>query len=73
MVVVIPCTSNVAAKRPRAIPVTPTKHNGLSAPSVFLINQLIAIDTEYLVHKIGSLETPTMQDVQRELQDYLGL
>jgi len=72
MVAAVPCTSNVTtlSRFPRTVEVRPTRRNGLSATSVLLITQLISIDVQFLLHKIGTIERSTLSLVNKELRGY---
>jgi len=73
IVTVIPCTGSLAALRfPFTLALAPGKRNGLTTPSVALIFHLRAIDTTYLVRKIGSLDVKTLAALRAEARKLIG-
>ena len=71
-VVVVPLTSQLnALKLPATFLINPTTGNGLSAPSVALIFQLVAVDKKKFGDFIGRLDDPDLlkiADLARQLQ-----
>jgi len=73
IVTIIPCTGNLAATRfPYTMALVPEKRNGLTTPSVALVFHLRAIDTAYLVRRIGSLDAKTLVALRREARKLIG-
>jgi mRNA interferase MazF len=74
VIMIAPFTSNLKAERfPHTILVRPSKENGLTVPSVLLVFQLRAIDKQRVTRRIGQLEDNTMEKVNQEMRDLLGL
>lgn len=72
--IIIPFTSNLQALRfPHTIEVEPSKENGLTAKSIALIFQIIAIDKKRLVNKIGKLENIVMNKIDKMLKSLLKI
>jgi len=73
-VVVIPLTSNLQALRfSYTLRIPATNKNGLSADSVALIFQLLAVDRRFFRDKIGLIEESIMKKLDDSLADLLGL
>lgn len=73
IVTIIPCTGNLTAQRfPFTLPLAPEERNGLTTPSIALIFHLRAIDTAYLVRRIGSLDTKTFAALRKEARKLIG-
>jgi mRNA interferase MazF len=74
MVMLIPMTSNLAAKRfDHTIVVQPSSLNGLSQPSILMVFQLRALDRSRLLRTIGRLESEIMDLVDSEMKNLLGI
>jgi mRNA-degrading endonuclease toxin of MazEF toxin-antitoxin module len=71
---VIPITSSLSATRfPYTLAVSPTENNGLDKPSVLLMLQLDAVDTQFLHRSIGRLDAATLRRVDEQLKSMLQL
>ena len=74
VIMIVPFTSNLKSQRfPHTILIHPSKENGLTVPSVLLVFQLRAIDKHRMTRKIGCLEADSMDRVDQEMRDLLGL
>lgn len=72
--VIIPCTSNLQALRFRfTVRLHPTSKNGLETESVALAFQLFAIDRQFFETKLGTLEKPLMEELDRTLKQLLSI
>ena len=70
----IPCTSNMRALRfPHTVALASSRKNGLEQDSIALVLQVRAVDKNRLEKKIGMLEKPLLQKVERELRKLLKL
>lgn len=70
----IPCTTNMRALRfPHTVSIAASRTNGLEQDSIALVLQIRAIDKKRLKKKIGMLEKPLLQKVERELRKLLKL
>ena len=70
----IPCTSNVRALRfPHTVSLASSRKNGLAQDSIALVLQIRAIDKKRLEKKVGVLEKPLLQKIERELRKLLKL
>jgi mRNA interferase MazF len=68
MVVVIPLTSAISAKRfPATLPIQPDGQNGLSIPSVALIFQVRSLDKRRFLRRIGCLDQNDMDQILKRL------
>src|SRR5262249_6404394 len=71
-VLVIPLTSNQKTLRfDGTVLIQPSAQNGLAVPSVALVFQLAATDTQFLGKQLGHLDDPDLQavaDMARKLQ-----
>jgi mRNA interferase MazF len=74
VVVVVPLTSNLQALRfSHTIRLSATNKNGLSADSVALIFQLLAVDRRFFRELLGCLDEQAIKKIDRALLDLLGL
>jgi mRNA interferase MazF len=74
VVVIIPCTSNLQALRFRfTVRLHPSSKNGLEIESVALAFQLLAIDRQFFEKKIGTLEKPLMEELDRSVKELLSI
>ena len=74
MALLIPLTSKTAALRfPFTIQIEPSKQNGLSAPSVALVFQLVAADRMHLDSVIGKIEENYLQEIDKMMRQLLTL
>lgn len=74
VIICVPCTSNVRALRfPYTVSVEASGKNGLHQNSVALVLHVRAIDKKRLEKKIGVLEKPVLQKIDRELRKLLKL
>jgi mRNA interferase MazF len=72
-VVVIAITSNLRlAAAPGNVRLSKSK-TGLSKESVANVSQIITIDKQFLVEKIGELDNSTMQELDEGMRLVLGL
>ena len=72
LVTVVPITSSLnAARFQHAVTVEPTPMNGLARKSVLLVHQMGALDTSFLIKKIGVLDNNTLQEVMNEVRAFL--
>ena len=70
----IPCTANMRALRfPHTVSIPSSTTNGLEQDSIALVLQIRAIDKKRLQKKIGVLEKPLLQKIDRELRRLLKL
>ena len=74
VIVGIPCTTNMRALRfPHTVSITPSRNNGLERDSIALVLQIRAIDKKRLEKKIGVLDTPVLQKIEKEFRRLLKL
>ena len=74
VIMIVPFTSNLNAKRfPHTIIVPPSHQNGLSVESILLVFQLRAIDRNRISKVLGHLEKEILVQVDKELRSLLGL
>jgi mRNA-degrading endonuclease toxin of MazEF toxin-antitoxin module len=74
VVVIIPCTSNLEALRFRfTVRMNPSTKNGLETASVALGFQLLAVDRQFFEKKIGTLEKPLMDELNRSVKQLLSI
>jgi mRNA-degrading endonuclease toxin of MazEF toxin-antitoxin module len=72
--IVIPLTSNLAAKKlPGSFTVEPTDSNGLQCQSVVLTSQIRAIDPRRIERTIGKISVADMTILERHLRSLLRL
>ena len=72
--IVIPCTANLQALLfPFTIQIAPSRINGLDVSTIALVLQLRAIDKKRLQKKVGKLEKPTLQKIEKMLRNLLEL
>jgi mRNA interferase MazF len=72
-VLVVPFTGTQAAARfPGTLAVRPDSRNGLTAPSVALVFQLIAVDQRYCLQRLGVIDTVTLDQIFAELDRLTG-
>jgi mRNA interferase MazF len=72
-VLIVPFTSTAGAARFDAtLMVQPDSQNGLSTPSVALVFQMRALDKRDLVHRLGVLDSQTLDHVFRLLDQLTG-
>lgn len=63
-VLIIPFTSTLAASRfAGTVIVHPDANNGLSAPSVALVFQILALDKRFFVHRMGEVGLPALDSM----------
>jgi mRNA interferase MazF len=56
LVLVVPLTSNTSTARfSHTLPISPDVHNGLDVESVALVFQIVSLDRERFVHRIGTV------------------
>ena len=68
LLAVAPATSSLAALRfPFTVRLEPSPDNGLTLPTVVMIFQLRAIDTDFIVRCIGQLSAKDMARVDAEI------
>jgi len=54
LVIAVPLTSNpTTARFSHTLPISPDAHNGLDVESVALVFQIVSLDRERFVHRIG--------------------
>lgn len=74
MAIVIPVTKNLDMEGfVFALPVSPTKENGLDLDSVALIFQIRSLDKNRFKHRLGKLEKESMEAIDALLKDMLKL
>lgn len=74
MLMVAPVTSNLRAGRFRyAVPIAPSKENGLTLESIVMVFQMRAIDRARIIKKIGQLSTTDLEKVDAEIRAMLDL
>ena len=74
MTVVIPCTTTLATARfSHTLVISPGPHNGLDAESIALVFQIVALDSERFLHRIGTISGQQWQAIAALLQDLLHL
>jgi mRNA-degrading endonuclease toxin of MazEF toxin-antitoxin module len=66
---IVPFTSQLAANRfPGTLVVQPDGLNGLSVPSVALVFQLSAQDKAIFLHRLGELDSTTLDQIHALVQ-----
>ncbi len=74
MRMVVPLTTNLGAPRfPFTLQIAPSRQNGLSAPSIALVFQLLAADQAHLESVIGHLEDVYLAQIDSMMRQMLGL
>jgi mRNA interferase MazF len=68
-----PVTSHLHAAPIFRIPVTPTRENGLRAPSQIMIDKVVTLRRERVRETVGHLDEVTLARVNRALAVVLGL
>jgi len=72
--IIIPCTANLQALRfPYTLRLNASQSSGLATTSVALVLQLRALDKKRLMQKIGMLEKPYLEEINRALKKLLLL
>ncbi|MDD3303220.1 MAG: type II toxin-antitoxin system PemK/MazF family toxin [Candidatus Gracilibacteria bacterium] len=71
--IVVPITSNTKTPFPSEFIIKSSKENGLKDDSRFLGSQIITIDKEFIVKKIGSLEKSYYIEIRKALEIALDL
>jgi mRNA interferase MazF len=74
IIMIVPLTSNIAAKKfAHTIEIQPSSQNGLSTPSVLMVFQLRAIDKRRIIKKLGVIEAAALELVDAEMKTMLGI
>jgi mRNA interferase MazF len=74
LIVVVPLTTTLATMRfSHTHSISPTAQNGLDRESVALVFQIVALDHDRFMHKIGDVEEPELQAVSALIKDLLHL
>lgn len=74
LIVVIPFTTTLSTVRfSHTYSITPTSHNGLSGESVALVFQIVALDRNRFIHKIGNIAEQQWQAIASLVKDLLNL
>jgi len=74
LLLVVPVTKNLETLRfPHTFQISPSPRNGLSVPSVALVYQLRALDSAKVVSVRGHLEDHSIERLDSELRQMLGL
>jgi mRNA-degrading endonuclease toxin of MazEF toxin-antitoxin module len=74
VVVIVPCTSNLEALRFRfTVRMNPSRKNGLESASVAMAFQIVAVDRKFFEEKIGTLETPLVDELNRAVKKLLSI
>ncbi|MFA5294980.1 MAG: type II toxin-antitoxin system PemK/MazF family toxin [Methanoregulaceae archaeon] len=74
LVVVVPFTTNLRTIRfSHTVSVSPSPHNGLDRESVALVFQIVALDRERFIHRIGNLDEQELQVIAALVKDVLNL
>ena len=58
---------------PVEVPVSPSKQNGLTAPSAIHLDQIRSVDRKRLVKPLGKVDQQTMAKVDQAIKISLGL
>ena len=58
---------------PVEVPVSPTKQNGLTAPSAIHLDQIRSVDRKRLVKPLGKIDQQTLARVDEAIKISLGL
>jgi mRNA interferase MazF len=70
---IVPFTSSPRATRfPATILVQPDSSNGLTVPSVALVFQMRVLDQRRCLHRLGVLDTATLDQIFAELDKLTG-
>ncbi|MGQ4834280.1 MAG: type II toxin-antitoxin system PemK/MazF family toxin [Candidatus Asgardarchaeia archaeon] len=74
LVMVIPLTSNLEAKRfSYTYEIKKTSENGLQCNSIAMIFQLRSLSTKRFLKKLGHIDATTMKRIKIMIKDYLNL
>jgi len=74
LVVVVPLTTTIATLRfSHTHSLLPTPHNGLDRESVALAFQIVALDRDRFLQKIGNVEESQLQAIAALIRDLLHL
>ena len=74
LVVVVPLTTTIATLRfSHTYSITPTSHNGLDRESVALAFQIVALDRDRFIRKIGNIEESQWQAIAALIKDLLQM
>ena len=74
LVLVVPLTSNTGSARfSHTLPISPDAHNGLDAESVALVFQIVSLDRERFVHRIGTVGEQHRLAIVALIRDLMGL
>jgi mRNA interferase MazF len=74
LVVVIPFTATISTTRfSHTLLVTPTSRNGLDRESVALVFQIVSLDRERFVRKIGSMEEERWDAIVALARDLMNM
>ena len=74
LIVVVPFTTTISTIRfSHTFSVTPAPHNGLDRESVALVFQIVALDRDRFIHRIGNLEEQQLQAIAALVKDLLNL
>ncbi len=72
-ILIVPFTGSRSATRfPGTVLVQPDGRNGLTVPSIALVFQLRALDQRYCVHRLGVLDSTTLDQIFAELDKLTG-
>ena len=68
MLIIIPVTSSLGALRfPLTVKINPSPSNGPTLESVAMVFQLRAIDRRRIVRKIGTLDSESLAQIDKEI------
>jgi len=74
LVAVVPFTTNLRTIRfSHTVSVPPAPYNGLDRESVALVFQIVALDRERFIHRIGNLDEQELQVIAALVKDLLNL
>lgn len=74
LVLAVPLTSNLATVRfSHTLPISPDSHNGLDVESVALVFQIVSLDRERFVHRIGTLDGQQRVAIMVLIRDLMGM
>jgi len=74
LVLVVPLTSNISTARfSHTLPISPDAHNGLDVESVVLVFQIVSLDRERFVHRIGTVGEQHRLAIVAMIRDLMSL